>query len=108
MRILCGFLTIAGHLTKAGSSDGLTMNSKVFLSEKSPAYIGSISNFLTGEHQRNALWQVEKAVRKGGAPSEEALEPDSPMWAMFARAMAPMMRAFAGGNPARGFRQMRR
>lgn len=95
VRILCDFLTVAGHLTKAGSSYGLTVNSKVFLSKKSPAYMGSISDFLAGDHQRNALWQVEKAVRNGGAPSDEALAVDSPMWAVFARAMAPLMRGFA-------------
>lgn len=96
VRILCDFLTVAGHLTKFGESYGLTMNSQLFLSKRSPAYLGSISDFLTGEHQREALWQVAAAVRKGGAVTDDALAPDSPMWAVFARAMAPMMRAFAG------------
>ena len=96
VRILCDFLTVAGHLTKSGGAYGLSPNAKVFLSKKSPAYLGSISDFLAGDHQRNAIWQVEKAVRNGGAVSDEALAPDHPMWATFARAMAPMMRAFAG------------
>lgn len=95
VRILCDFLTANGHLTKFGDSYGLTTNSQLFLSKRSPAYIGSISDFLAGDHQRNALWQVAAAVRKGGAASDEALEPDSPMWAVFARAMAPMIRVFA-------------
>jgi SAM-dependent methyltransferase len=96
VRILCDFLTVGGHLAKSGSSYGLTVTSKVLLSKKSPAYMGSISDFLAGDHQRNALWQVEKAVREGGASSDEALAVDSPMWAVFARAMAPLMRGFAG------------
>jgi 2-polyprenyl-3-methyl-5-hydroxy-6-metoxy-1,4-benzoquinol methylase len=96
VRILCDFLTANGHLTKFGDSYGLTMNSQLFLSKRAPSYLGSISDFLTGDHQREALWKVADAVRKGGAASAEALESDSPMWAVFARAMAPMMRAFAG------------
>lgn len=96
VRILCDFLSVGGLLTKSGGAYGLSPNAKVFLSKKSPAYLGSISDFLAGDHQRNALWQVEKAVRNGGAVSDEALAPDHPMWATFARAMAPMMRAFAG------------
>jgi len=96
VRILCDFLTVGGHLTKSGGAYSLSPNSKLFLSKKSPAYLGSISDFLAGDHQRNAIWQVEKAVRNGGAVSDEALAPDHPMWAQFAQAMAPMMRAFAG------------
>lgn len=95
VRILCDFLTVAGHLTKFGESYGLTTNSQLFLSKRSPAYIGSISDFLAGDHQREALWRVAEAVRKGGAVSDDALVPDSPMWAVFARAMAPMIRVFA-------------
>src|SRR5579862_352663 len=97
-RILCDFLTMAGHLTKFGDSYGLTTNSQLFLSKRSPAYLGSISDFLAGEHQRNALWQVEAAGRKGGSESDQALAPDHPMWVACVRGMAPMMRAFAGGG----------
>ena len=96
VRILCDFLTMAGHLTKFGDSYGLTTNSQLFLSKRSPAYIGSISDFLAGDQSRDALWQVAAAVRKGGSVTDDALAPDSPMWAVFARAMAPMIRVFAG------------
>jgi SAM-dependent methyltransferase len=95
IRILCDFLTVTGHLTKFGETYGLTMNSQYFLSKRSPAYLGSISEFLAGDHQHEALWQVAAAVRKGGSVSDEALTPDSPMWSVFARAMAPMVRVFA-------------
>jgi SAM-dependent methyltransferase len=95
VRILCDFLTVTGHLTKFGESYGLTMNSQILLSKRSPSYLGSISDFLAGDQQHAALWQVAAAVRKGGSVSEEALTPDSPMWSVFARAMAPMIRVFA-------------
>jgi SAM-dependent methyltransferase len=95
IRILCDFLTVTGHLTKFGETYGLTMNSQYFLSKRSPAYLGSISEFLAGDHQHEALWQVAAAVRKGGSVSDEALTPDSPMRSVFARAMAPMVRVFA-------------
>ena len=62
VRILCDFLTIAGHLTKSGSRYSLTLNSQLFLSKKSPAYLGSISDFLAGDHQRDALWRVEDTL----------------------------------------------
>jgi len=110
VRILCDFLTLAGHLTKFGDSYGLTMNSQLFLSKRSPSYLGSIADFLAGDHQKEAMWQVVACVRKGGAVTPEALEPDSPIWAVFARGMAPMIRTFAaaaiphvvqGDTPAR-------
>jgi SAM-dependent methyltransferase len=96
VRILCDFLTVAGHLTKFGESYGLTINSQLFLSRRSPTYIGSISDFLAGDRQRESLWAVAASVRKGGSATDEALAADSPMWAVFARAMAPMVRMFAG------------
>src|ERR1700691_2527069 len=42
MRILCDYLTIMGFLTKSGSSYGLTQDSTMFLSKRSPAYMGGI------------------------------------------------------------------
>jgi 2-polyprenyl-3-methyl-5-hydroxy-6-metoxy-1,4-benzoquinol methylase len=96
IRILCDFLTIHGHLTKFGESYGLTMNSQLFLSKRSPSYLGSIADFLAGDQQHGAMWRVEAAVRKGGSVTDESLAPDSPMWAVFARGMAPLVRAFAG------------
>src|SRR5580698_5201840 len=45
-RILCDFLTIMGFLTKQDGAYGLTQDSAMFLSKKSPAYMGTIANFL--------------------------------------------------------------
>ena len=47
VRILCDYLTINGFLTKQSGTYGLTVDSNLFLSKRSPAYMGSMANFLT-------------------------------------------------------------
>src|ERR1700710_68382 len=39
-RILCDYMTIVGFLTKAGDSYQLTPDSALFLTKRSPAYLG--------------------------------------------------------------------
>jgi len=95
VRILCDFLTVSGHLTKSAGGYGLPINSKLFLSKRSPAYLGSIADFLAGADSVGMLSDVAATVRKGGALHDQALEPESPMWVVFARAMAPMMKGVA-------------
>lgn len=95
VRILCDFLTVAGHLTKGPDGYGLPINSKVFLSKRSPAYIGSMADFLAGPDFLNMISDIAASVRKGGALHEQAIVPESPMWVVFARAMTPMMRGIA-------------
>ena len=49
IRILCDFLTTHGLLTKTGEHYGLSPDAAVFLNKKSPAYMGSMANFLVHE-----------------------------------------------------------
>ena len=94
-RVLCDYLTIIGPLTKnAGGSYGLTGDTALFLDRKSPAYMGSVMDFLGKVQEENpAFRDVTAAVRKGGTASETqgTMEPDNPIWVSFARSMAPMM-----------------
>ena len=49
IRILCDYLTVIGHLTKQVGAYRLTLNSRLYLSTASPAYLGSAIDFLAGE-----------------------------------------------------------
>jgi ubiquinone/menaquinone biosynthesis C-methylase UbiE len=90
-RILCDFLTIVGFLTKQDGQYGLTPDSAMFLDKRSPAYMGTVSEFILSPHIKDKFDHLTEAVKRGGAVSDEALEPDHPMWVKFARAMQPMM-----------------
>ncbi len=99
IRILCDFLTVLGFLTKSGDHYGLTPDSAVFLSRKSPAYAGSALEFLLSDHLRGAFDLLTGAVRKGGTaqPHDGSVAPEHPMWISFARSMGPLMGPAAGG-----------
>lgn len=108
VRILADYLTILGFLTKQGDHYGLAEDSAFFLNRNSPAYLGSAHEFLASDHVREGGRHLLAAVRKGGTavPDSGALTSDHPMWAAFARAMAPMMipgaqqlAAYAGQGP---------
>ena len=91
-RILCDFLTVAGFLAKQGNNYSLTPDSATFLDKRSPAYMGTVSEFILSDHIRDKFDRLTDAVRKGGSVAEdEAFQPDHPMWVNFARAMQPMM-----------------
>ena len=92
IRILCDFLTIAGFLTKQDNTYSLTPDSATFLDKRSPAYMGTVSEFILSSHIKDKFDRLTDAVRKGGSVAEdEAFQPDHPMWVKFARAMQPMM-----------------
>ena len=91
-RILCDYLVIIGFLTKHDSSYGLTPDSAMFLDKRSPAYMGTVSEFVLSPHIVENFDHLTEAVKKGGTAGEtKSLEPEHPMWVKFARAMAPMM-----------------
>lgn len=92
-RILCDYLAATGLLTKDGESYGLAPDTAVFLNQHSPAYLGSVTQFLNSSYLSTAFQDIAETVRRGttllgGAGS---MEPDHPMWVDFARAMVPMM-----------------
>jgi len=93
-RVLCDFLVIGGFLTKQGNEYGLTGDSAVFLDRKSPAYMGTITDFLSKVGQETGAFNdVAAVVRKGGTliSDEGTVSPDNPIWVNFARTMAPLM-----------------
>jgi len=98
VRILCDYLTVSQFLGK--SPEGrytLTQESAIFLDRRSPAYIGGIAEFLAGAHLADAFARLTESVRKGGTvlEAEGSMTADHPMWEVFARGMASIMRPAA-------------
>jgi 2-polyprenyl-3-methyl-5-hydroxy-6-metoxy-1,4-benzoquinol methylase len=91
MRILCDYLTVHGFLEKTDAEYALPPNSAIFLNRHSQAWIGSIVYFLTHPVQMERFRDLTASVRKGGAADASEIETDHPMWADFARFMAPLM-----------------
>jgi len=96
-RILCDFVTMIGFLTKDENGYALTQDSAVFLDRRSPAYMGSITEFLLSDPLIDEFRRLTESVRKGGTALTEdgTIAPEHPIWVNFARAMAPMMRPAA-------------
>lgn len=92
-RILCDFLVIIGFLTKENGKYELTPDSTMFLDKRSPAYMGSVIDFMLSPMLTDNFKRLTEAVKKGGsaADDEAMVAPDHPVWVKFARAMAPMM-----------------
>ncbi|MGH9400475.1 MAG: methyltransferase family protein, partial [Terriglobia bacterium] len=103
VRILADYLAIHGFLTKQDGRYGLSEDSAFFLNRNSPAYLGSVHEFLASDHLRQASRSLPAAVRKGGTavPESGSMKPEHPMWVAFARAMAPMMTPIAQQLAAR-------
>ncbi|HSB76708.1 MAG TPA: methyltransferase dimerization domain-containing protein, partial [Terriglobales bacterium] len=80
IRILCDFLVIFGFLTKDNSHYGLTPEAAAFLDRRSPAFMGSIANFLTATNVVDAYKELTASVRNGGSViKESAVAPEHPM-----------------------------
>lgn len=93
MRILCDYLTIMEMITKQGDNYALTLDSATFLDKRSPAYLGSATEFLCSPMMFENTKHIADAVRKGGTVMEDegTVSTDNPVWVKFARGMAPLM-----------------
>jgi ubiquinone/menaquinone biosynthesis C-methylase UbiE len=80
-------------LTKQGDRYGLTLDSATFLDKRSPAYLGSATEFLCSPQMFENTKRIADAVRKGGTVMEEegTVSTENPLWVKFARGMAPLM-----------------
>ena len=93
MRVLCDYLTIMEMLTKQADRYGLTLDSATFLDKRSPAYLGSATEFLCSPMMFENTKSLADAVRKGGTVMEDegTVSIENPVWVKFARGMAPLM-----------------
>ena len=89
-RIICDYMTIAGFLTKDGDKYSLAPDAALFLNKQSPAYIGSMANFLGAPMHRENFGSLATAVRKGGSAGNHGnnANPHDDFWVAFARSMA--------------------
>jgi ubiquinone/menaquinone biosynthesis C-methylase UbiE len=92
VRILCNYLTIVGLLTKQNDRYNLSQDAAIFLNKRSPAYLGSISQFLTNDDTMRTFGGLTSAVKKGGTAAKHGhnTEPNDERWVTFAKAMAPI------------------
>jgi ubiquinone/menaquinone biosynthesis C-methylase UbiE len=99
IRVLCDYLTILGFLTKNESKYKLTSDSAIFLDQKSPAYVGSAMDFLGAPEMLEVFSDLTSVIRKGGTvlPTGGTVAPEHPIWANFAKAMAPIAAFTAQG-----------
>jgi len=92
VRILCDYLTIVGFLTKEERKYMLAADGALFLSRRSPAYMGTIVEFLGNETHHANFRQLTEAVRRGGTVGNNGnnRKPADDLWVSFARSMAPL------------------
>lgn len=93
IRILCDFLVIYGILAKENGHYKHTPSSAAFLDPRSPSCVASIAQFLGNEMNMRPFRQLAEVVRKGRTTLEGdgSVEPENPVWVVFAENMAPMM-----------------
>jgi 2-polyprenyl-3-methyl-5-hydroxy-6-metoxy-1,4-benzoquinol methylase len=98
-RILCDYLSTLGLLTKSGSTYQLVAESATFLSQRSPAYLGTTARFLLRPELKRNFDDLTETVRRGTLPpgSDNTVAAENPIWVEFARAMMPMMVPAAHG-----------
>lgn len=89
IRTLCDFLVVNGFLTKSGSDYDLTPDTRVFLDRRSPAYMGSASQFIAALHNAKRSATILECVRAGHAVLDISSEVDE--WVTFAEVMAPIV-----------------
>ena len=92
VRILCDYLTVLGFLAKVDGRYRLSESTAIFITTTSPAYMGSVADFLAAPEML-ALWLTDPAsyVRRGGAPGLANIAPENPIWVKFAKAMVPFV-----------------
>jgi 2-polyprenyl-3-methyl-5-hydroxy-6-metoxy-1,4-benzoquinol methylase len=98
IRILCDFLTICGVLVKEGGRYRHTPASAAFLDPRSPSSLASVAQFLGNQAMRDPYDHLAEIVRTGRTilPGDGSVEPENPIWVLFAETMAPMMAPMVG------------
>src|SRR5881296_1276913 len=98
VRILCNYLTIHGFLAKSNGRYSLSQESAIFLNRHSPAYMGTLADFLASEAHKRNFDALTESVRKGGTAVAQGdnTKPNDDLWVAFARTMAPLTTVSAG------------
>jgi 2-polyprenyl-3-methyl-5-hydroxy-6-metoxy-1,4-benzoquinol methylase len=100
IRILCDYLTIQGLLEKQDGAYQLVPESAAFLSRRSPAYLGTTTQFLLRPEMTRNFDHLTETIRRGVVAQDGNTVSDAnPVWEEFARAMVPMMMPAAQAIP---------
>lgn len=93
IRILSDTMAVIGFLSKQGNEYALADDAALFLDENSPAYLGKMIDFILSPVQKRGFDDLTNAVRQGGTTvtGDGSVDPESPVWATFARSMTGMM-----------------
>ena len=98
IRILCDFLAIYGVIVKENGRYRHTPASVMYLDPRSPACMASVAQFMSTPELRAPYDHLAEIVRTGRTILEGAgtVEPENPVWVLFAENMAPMMAPLTG------------
>ena len=93
VRVLCDYLVAIGFLRKAGETYQLGPDEAMFLSTRSPAYLGATVDFLASPAMMGNFDSLTETIRRGTiAPANNnTVSDDNQIWVQFARAMTPTM-----------------
>lgn len=97
-RILCDYLVVIGLLQKVDGRYQHTPSSAAFLDPTSPSCLASMAQFLSNPEMCKPYEHLSDIVRNGRTvlPGEGSVEPENPIWVLFAQSMAPMMAQLSG------------
>jgi 2-polyprenyl-3-methyl-5-hydroxy-6-metoxy-1,4-benzoquinol methylase len=92
IRILCDFLAIHGLIEKSNSTYRHTPSSSMFLDPASPLSLSSVATFLNNQALHEVYRNLADVVRSGSTtlPGTGTIEPENPLWVVFAETMAPL------------------
>jgi SAM-dependent methyltransferase len=98
IRILCDFLVINGVLAKENGKYRHTPTSAAFLDPRSPACMASVAQFMSAPPLLEPFARLTEVVRDGRTilAGDGTVEPENPVWVLFAENMAPMTGPLAG------------
>lgn len=93
IRVLCDFLAIHNLLIKQDGRYRHSPTSAVFLDPGSPASMASVARFMGNPAIYEVYENLAEVVRSGRTtlPGAGTVEPENPIWVVFAENMAPMM-----------------
>jgi 2-polyprenyl-3-methyl-5-hydroxy-6-metoxy-1,4-benzoquinol methylase len=96
LRMLCDYLTVQGFLEKRKGRYRLTAATQAFLTTTSPAWLGSVVDFLAAP-EMTSLWLDDPLafVKEGGSNGLANIASNHPVWVKFAQAMVPFVRPVA-------------
>jgi len=85
-------------LTKNNGRYTLSLESAIFLNRHSPAYMGTLADFLASAAPKRNFDALTESVKKGGTSVAQGdnTKPNDELWVTFARTMAPLTTVSAG------------